>query len=1291
VITKQTAVRVLCALAFVALGLIAAFAGSSTPTKTSVGGKHSGGDFRRLASGSVSEASVAAARTGLEIKHGARVAPAVFDGSLRRLPRPASRSLRRFPAPEREAPEIGHKQTLPGAEEPPSAATAPTAPAPSPSISFTGLDNDAWGAGWPPDTVGDVGPTHFIQAVNTSVGIFRKTDGLELAAFTFDTLFSGTGTACDASNQGDPTVIYDPQADRWFVADFAFTGSGSSPPYYECIAVSQTSDPVSGGWYFYAIRTDDASHPWFADYPKMGIWPDGLYMTANMFGSTYKEVRVWAFNRADLEAGLPVRNVVVDLGTTGYFSLMPSNMRTVVGVPPAGRQNLLVSESESLYAFEVWKFHADYSGSGSTFTGPTVVSQTPYAVAADTVPSPGNPLDALEERMMMQAQYSNIGGSESLWVNHTVGCCGSATPVGIQWAQINVTGGTVATTPVQQQLYPAASDTLNRWMGSLAVDRNGDMALGYSVANASTNPDVRYAGRLAADPLNTLPQTETTMLAGVTRGTQSGTCGGTCTRWGDYSAMTIDPDGCTFWYTQEYYEATGLDWQTRIGSFSFPSCTAKTSQTITFDPLAGKTFGDADFAASASASSGLPVSFVASGNCTVAGSTVHLTGAGLCTITASQAGDASYNAAPDVARTFSIAKASQTISFAALAAKTFGDPDFGVSATTSSGLAVSFGAGGNCSVSGSTVHLTGAGSCTVTASQAGNANYNAALDVARTFSITKASQTISFAALAGKAFGDPDFGVSATASSGLAVAFGASGNCSVLGATVHLTGAGSCTVTASQPGNSNYDAALDVARTFSIAKGSQTINFAALGAKTFGDPDFGISATASSGLVVTFGASGNCTISDSTVHLTGAGSCTVTASQPGDANYNAAPDVSRTFPITTGQTISFATLPAKTFGDADFTVSATASSGLTVLFAASGNCTVSGSTVHLTGAGSCTVTASQPGNSTYGAAPDVARTFAIAKASQAITFGALAARIYRDADFTVGATASSGLPVSFFVLGNCVIAEATVGITGAGSCTVTAAQAGNANFAAASDVARTFAIAKADQAITFGALAVKTFGDADFAVGATSSSGLTVSFAASGSCTVSAATVHITGAGSCTVLASQAGDTNYNAAPGVPQGFAVASANQTIAFGPLANKTYPAADFSVSASASSGLPVSFAASGSCTVSGTTAHLTGAGSCTITAAQPGNANYNAATSVSQSFSIKRPKCTVPNVIGKRLAAAKSSLAQRHCGTGKVSYAYSRKTKGLVTSQSRRPGQIVPSGLKINLVVSRGRRP
>jgi uncharacterized repeat protein (TIGR01451 family) len=174
---------------------------------------------------------------------------------------------------------------------------------------------------------------------------------------------------------------------------------------------------------------------------------------------------------------------------------------------------------------------------------------------------------------------------------------------------------------------------------------------------------------------------------------------------------------------------------------TFSLTNQKSNQTITFGPLANKAFGDPDFGVSATASSGLPVSFAALGNCTVSGSTVHLTGGGSCTVTASQGGGTNYNAAPNVQQSFNIAKGSQTITFGALVNKTFGDPDFGVSATASSGLAVSFAGLGNCTVSGSTVHLTGGGSCTITAMQGGDSNYNAAANVPQSFTIARSATT----------------------------------------------------------------------------------------------------------------------------------------------------------------------------------------------------------------------------------------------------------------------------------------------------------------------------------------------------------------------------------------------------------------------------------------------------------------------------------------------------------------------------------------------------------------------
>jgi alpha-tubulin suppressor-like RCC1 family protein len=259
-----------------------------------------------------------------------------------------------------------------------------------------------------------------------------------------------------------------------------------------------------------------------------------------------------------------------------------------------------------------------------------------------------------------------------------------------------------------------------------------------------------------------------------------------------------------------------------------------------------------------------------------------------------------------------------------------------------------------------------------------------------------------------------------------------------------------------------------------------------------------------------------------------------------------------------------------------------------------------------------------------------------------------------------------------------------------GQCTVPSGLSG-VTAIAAGEAQSLALVVPTNQTITFGPLANKTYGDPDFGVSANASSGLAVSFAASGNCTVSSATVHLTGAGSCAVTASQGGNASYNAAPDVSQTFAIAKAGQTITFGPLANKTYGAPNFSVSALSSSGLAVSFEASGNCTVSGATVHLTGAGSCTLTASQSGNGNYNAAPAASRTFSIARAPCMVPKVVGKQLASAKLTIAKRHCRTGKVGHAYSRKrSKGIVLSQSRRPGRVLPAGSGIDLVISRGRR-
>ena len=515
-----------------------------------------------------------------------------FNGDVRTLPQIAPK---KFERPEFEEPEIT-PVPYPGTAAPPQTSTSlvtsggPTMnpPAPSASNSFEGLDFTNWGAGHPPDTNGDVGPTDYVQTINTSVGIYRKSDGVRLAAFTFNTLMSqgNFGNLCDTNNFGDPVVVYDTFEDRWIITDFAFILSGGNivAPAFQCFAVSKSGDPVAGGWNFYSIRVNDA----FPDYPKFGIWSDGLYMSANMFGfgagGAFHNVRVWAFNKAQMYAGAPSVQILSFDAPAAEFTLLPSNARLQTGTPPTGSPNYFAVVAQFLNVVSVYKFHVDWNHiSTSTFSGPfqslTATSWSQLLAANRTEQSPGNKLDTLYFRLMVQNQYTNIGGAESLWNSHTVGASGATSAQSApRFYQVDVTGGTVAANATQAFTY-SPDATVFRFMPSVEVDRAGDMAMGYSATNATLNPAIRYAGRLAGDAVNSITQTETSLIEGT--GTQSGNCGSSsCTRWGDYSAMTLDPDGCTFWYTNMYYQTTGLAFNTRIGAFSFPSCTPVATGTL---------------------------------------------------------------------------------------------------------------------------------------------------------------------------------------------------------------------------------------------------------------------------------------------------------------------------------------------------------------------------------------------------------------------------------------------------------------------------------------------------------------------------------------------------------------------------------------------------------------------------------------------------------------------------------------------------------------------------------------
>jgi uncharacterized repeat protein (TIGR01451 family) len=503
------------------------------------------------------------------------------DIDLRRLPQVP---VRKFERPEYEEPEP-HPVELPGGPvlSTPAAAARPTTPAGAPNITFAGLDSATWGQGIPPDTNGDVGPTYFIQSINSSVGIYNKATGAQVTAFTFNALMAqgAFGNLCDTNNFGDPVVLYDTFEDRWVLTDFAFQLDGSNnvinpPGAFQCFAVSKTGDPVTGGWNFYSINIAGG----LGDYPKLGVWTDGIYMSANMFGypagAAFQSPRVFAFNKMQMYAGSASVQVVTFNAPAADFTVLPSNARLQAGTPPSGTPAYFVSTWQFLNAVGVYKFHVDWNSIGtSTFTGPDsslAATSWPNAAVANAT-SPANALDVLQLRAMVQSQYSNLGGVESLWTTHTVRRANTTGFAAPRWYQINVTGGTVAANLPQAATWdPDGANTFHRFVPSLAVNRNGDMALGYSVSNTATNPSIRYAGRLAADPINTFSQGEQTLIAGT--GTQSGNCGGSsCIRWGDYSGMTLDTDGCTFWFTSEYYLANGLNYQTRIGSFNFPGCT----------------------------------------------------------------------------------------------------------------------------------------------------------------------------------------------------------------------------------------------------------------------------------------------------------------------------------------------------------------------------------------------------------------------------------------------------------------------------------------------------------------------------------------------------------------------------------------------------------------------------------------------------------------------------------------------------------------------------------------------
>ncbi len=447
---------------------------------------------------------------------------------------------------------------------------------PAPILNFDGIPFPGVACNCaPPDTDGEVGATQYVQMVNEGFQVFDKTTGASVfGPASIVSVWSGFGGVCQNNGDGDPIVVYDQLANRWVISQFA----GTSVPTDECVAVSTSSD-ATGSWNRYDFHLGSN----FFDYPKLGVWPDAYYMSMNVFnaaGTVFLGPQPFAFDRVAMLAGGAA--TFVSTGITGGPNEDPYLPADLDGstLPPSGAPNSFV-EWPGTSVYKVWHFHVDFgTPANSTFTlfaSPPAAGFTQICGGGNCVPEPnGSVLATLGDRFMFRAADRFLPGGESLVTNYTVSSGGVA---GIRWIELrDVTNGPVSV--VQESTYQP--DTTWRWMGSIAEDAAGDMMLGFSASSATVNPQIRYAGRLSTDPLNSLAQGEAHLFDGA--GSQTGTN----SRWGDYSDMTIDPvDDCTFWYTQEYYPSgsSSFNWRTRIGSFKFPGCANGTpTPTVTGTP-----------------------------------------------------------------------------------------------------------------------------------------------------------------------------------------------------------------------------------------------------------------------------------------------------------------------------------------------------------------------------------------------------------------------------------------------------------------------------------------------------------------------------------------------------------------------------------------------------------------------------------------------------------------------------------------------------------------------------------
>jgi hypothetical protein len=494
------------------------------------------------------------------------------------------------------------------------------------------------------------------------------------------------------------------------------------------------------------------------------------------------------------------------------------------------------------------------------------------------------------------------------------------------------------------------------------------------------------------------------------------------------------------------------------------------TQTISFPTIASQVAGTT-INLSATATSGLAVGFTSltTSVCTVSGATAALISYGHCTIEATQPGDTGYLAATPVSQTFSVSHATQTITFGPIGNQTAATI-VKLAASASSLLPVTFTSLSPtiCTASGSIASLIAAGFCTIQASQAGNDVFLGAVSVNQQFGVGHAAQTISFPAITGSHVAATTLGLSATASSGLPVAFASTTPtiCTVSGTTASLIGEGFCTIEATQngnnaAGNSEYFVANPVFQTFGVGHASQTISFPAIGNKTAATT-VNLVATASSGLTVSFASAtpAVCTVSGTVASLIAEGFCWIDASQAGDGEYFPAPTVGQQFGVGHAyQTITYAP-SGPLVAASTVNLNPKASSGLPVTLTSTtpSVCTISGSNATLLTYGFCVVDASVAGNKEYFSATS-STTFGVGHASQTIAFPAIPTQ-YVGLPLTLSATASSELAVTFTSTTQtvCTVSGTTASFIATGTCTIVASQAGNSTYGGAINVSRSFTV-----------------------------------------------------------------------------------------------------------------------------------------------------------------------------------------------------------------------------------------